>query len=94
MTEFIDGEIRGGDDPLDFPSALRAFTQMLAAEILVDLEFYLAALTGLANVFVNVYGHFGYILQRAWYQGKGLTVNALPGSLVSVTREMHSLATP
>lgn len=62
MGEVIDGEIGGGDYTAHLTFALRAFFEMLATELLVNLEFLLALFAGFTGMFVDVNRHCIFIL--------------------------------
>ena len=57
MRQVIYREVRGLDYTPDLAFAFRAFRKVLAFEILMDLKFFLAALSGLPDVLIDVDRH-------------------------------------
>jgi len=57
VGEMVDGEIGGRDDALYLTLAFGALIEVIGAELLVDLDFFFATVTGLAGVFVDVNWH-------------------------------------
>ena len=70
MTEMVYGEVSGCDDTPDFTFAMGTFLQVVATEFLMNLQFFLAALSSLSDVFVDVNRHSVFILHAVCRVGK------------------------
>ena len=62
MTQSVDAEIRGRDNPFDFFLTLRALLEMVGTKFLVNLDMHIALVARIFFVFVNVNRHSEFIL--------------------------------